>query len=812
MDINSSLKYKKIRNKIRIDLDIYSSVDEKIEYINQLLETLEKLRHNSKSDIRLNNAIKFLKRKLFRLNKAVSKPPRTIEIKKEKVKKNNPENVEELKTKMFTGVPTIINDPIEYIEALSCYILNVDIPLNYNNIMYYIEELTDYFERNNIPTILQRYHIKFFIDSLKKVKSKLPKEDLMKNDVKKVIEYLEEYECDRLTLDDINITYIAPDVLEQSLKKYSSSISKVQRTLKICDNEEFLMILLDYLEQKSSHLDNSFVSNKYIHELIKYISENILESDKEYFEAYKTKLDNINQTILNNKNYVMDKGLLSKIKTCFDDIIFKLEDRKFEMVSYDTSLTLHRTVKFIINDFKDIELLSVLIKKNPSIIDNKIFNETLETYFNTILNSNDFGLIIYYQKVMEVLFTKSILTTNQINELVKEKINSITSRDFFLNREDKEYRKSLLDHTYIILNKSNGFYYNELLETYLKYGEANEPKSEKTIFTLDGKSTKIKENAFSIECYPKKINGVNPSTNKSVKIYDDVYYLTIYTSDISNYFIDKDFKKVFNYFIESLGVNLKKDKKNYSLDEGKLRDTIAFTFKMDSEANILDFEIKKEKIRVTKNFYYETLLEDCKSINTELNNQLVRLYYIGTSIIKKDREQNNKKYDSDFFSDPKNFESVFKTINFYITVYCNGMINEYFKEKGYSLIDRQRLDCYIEDLRNKKLNKQISNLDSILSEIMNKYKAGVIYNASNINFISSKYSTISAPLREIDSLINQSLAYYYYNNNVSKEESNMINFVLDGICDELNVNKRKELTKSKKVVKLNKSEEEDTII
>ena len=812
MDINSSLKYKKIRNKIRIDLDIYSSVDEKIEYINQLLETLEKLRHNSKSDIRLNNAIKFLKRKLFRLNKAASKPPRTIEIKKEKVKKNNPENVEELKTKMFTGVPTIINDPIEYIEALSCYILNVDIPLNYNNIMYYIEELTDYFERNNIPTILQRYHIKFFIDSLKKVKSKLPKEDLMKNDVKKVIEYLEEYECDRLTLDDINITYIAPDVLEQSLKKYSSSISKVQRALKICDNEEFLMILLDYLEQKSSHLDNSFVSNKYIHELIKYISENILESDKEYFEAYKTKLDNINQTILNNKNYVIDKGLLSKIKTCIDDIIFKLEDRKFEMVSYDTSLTLHRTVKFIINDFKDIELLSVLIKKNPSIIDNKIFNETLETYFNTILNSNDFGLIIYYQKVMEVLFTKSILTTNQINELVKEKINSITSRDFFLNREDKEYRKSLLDHTYIILNKSNGFYYNELLETYLKYGEANEPKSEKTIFTLDGKSTKIKENAFSIECYPKKINGANPSTNRSVKIYDDVYYLTIYTSDISNYFIDKDFKKVFNYFIESLGVNLKKDKKNYSLDEGKLRDTIAFTFKMDSEANILDFEIKKEKIRVTKNFYYETLLEDCKSINTELNNQLIRFYYIGTSIIKKDREQNNKKYDSEFFSNSKNFESVFKTLNFYITVYCNGMINEYFKEKGYSLIDRQRLDSYIEDLRNKKLNKQISNLDSILSEIMNKYKAGVIYNASNINFISSKYSTISAPLREIDSLINQSLAYYYYNNNVSREESNMINFVLDGICDELNVNKRKELTKSKKVVKLNKSEEEDTII
>lgn len=802
MDINSSLKYKKIRNKIRIDLDIYSSVDEKIEYINQLLETLEKLRHNSRSDIRLNNAIKFLRRKLYRLNKAVSKPPRTIEIKKEKIKKNNPKNVEELKTKMYNGVPTVIDDPIEYIEALSYYILNIDIPLNYNNIMYYIEELTDYFERNNIPTILQRYYIKFFIDSLKKVRSKLPKEDLMKNDVKKVIEYLEEYECNRLTLDDINITYIAPDILEQALKKYSSSISKVQKSLKICDNEEFLIILLDYLEQKSSYLDNSFVSNKYIHELIKYISENILEADKDYFKTYITKLNNINESIMDNKNYVVDKGLLSKIKVCIDDIIFKLEDRKFEMVTYDTSLTMHRTMKFVINELKDIEFLIILIKKAPNIIDSKLFNETLETYFNIILNSNDFSLIIYYQKVMEVLFTKSSLKTEQINELIKEKITSITSREFFLNREDREYRKSLLNHTYIILNKSNGFYYNELLENYIKYEETNEVQTEKTIITLDGKDTKIKENAFSIECYPRKLNASNPITKKAVKMYDDIYYLTIYTSDISNYFMDKDFKNVFNSFIQSLSVNLKKDKKNYSLDEGELRDTIAFTFKMDSEANILDFTIKKEKIKVTKNLYYETLSDDLKSISVKLNNQLMRFYYLGTSIIKKDREENNKEYDGELLSNSKNIGIVFNKLNSYITKYCNWMINNYFKEKGYSLIDRQPINHYIVEMRNKKLNKQISNFETLLSEISNKFKAGVIYNASNISFSIDKYSMISAPVREIDSLINQLLAYYYYNNNVSKEEANMISFILDGICDELNTNKQKRIDKRKKSGKI----------
>lgn len=802
MDINSSLKYKKIRNKIRIDLDIYSSVDEKIEYINQLLETLEKLRHNSRSDIRLNNAIKFLRRKLYRLNKAVSKPPRTIEIKKEKIKKNNPKNVEELKTKMYNGVPTVIDDPIEYIEALSYFILNIDIPLNYNNIMYYIEELTDYFEGNNIPTILQRYYIKFFIDSLKKVKSKLPKEDLMKNDVKKVIEYLEEYECNRLTLDDINITYIAPDILEQALKKYSSSISKVQKSLKICDNEEFLIILLDYLEQKSSYLDNSFVSNKYIHELIKYISENILEADKDYFKTYITKLNNINESIMDNKNYVVDKGLLSKIKVCIDDIIFKLEDRKFEMVTYDTSLTMHRTMKFVINELKDIEFLTILIKKTPNIIDSKLFNETLETYFNIILNSNDFSLIIYYQKVMEVLFTKSNLKTEQINELIKEKITSITSREFFLNREDKEYRKSLLNHTYIILNKSNGFYYNELLENYIKYEETNEVQTEKTIITLDGKDTKIKENAFSIECYPRELNASNPITKKAVKMYDDIYYLTIYTSDISNYFMDKDFKNVLNSFIQSLSVNLKKDKKNYSLDEGELRDTIAFTFKMDSEANILDFTIKKERIKVTKNLYYETLSDDLKSISVKLNNQLMRFYYLGTSIIKKDREENNKEYDGELLSNSKNIGIVFNKLNSYITKYCNWMINNYFKEKGYSLIDRQPINHYIVEMRNKKLNKQISNFETILSEISNKFKAGVIYNASNISFSIDKYSMISAPVREIDSLINQLLAYYYYNNNVSKEEANMISFILDGICDELNTNKQKRIDKRKKSGKI----------
>lgn len=808
------LKYSKFKEDIKIELSIFSTLEEKINYLINLQDDLKLLRINTKKNIKLEKEIEYLSSKIYRLKKAFNKPE-TQEVKEQHVKiireKNTLKNIElekeetdieELKSKMEMGAYVIVKDPFEYIEALTLYIQNIDVHLNYNNINYYIDELREYFNNNNTSIITQRYFIRYLVDRLKKIKPRIPKEETVnREDLKKVIDYLEDYEYEKITISNVSITYINPLVLEQNLRKIKL-ISKLQKTLEINDDEEFLLILIDFLENNISKLDNDYVGNKYISKILDFISDNILKLDNEFFPIFELKLLNINKKIKFNPNYIVDKGLLSKVKIEIDDILSKLEGYKTNIITSNPIAT-HRMIKYIINDLKDIEILLITIKKTPDIIDNKVFNETLETYFNIILNSNNHALIIYYQKVMEILFKHSRLTNKEIKSLLSNKINSIYSRESFINRDDKDYRTALINQTNMILLKSDGYYSNDLLEYYMNSGYDVDEISDNIIFTIDGKNAKIKENAFSINCMQRKNNG----------ILEDVYYLTLYTSDMSSYFEGKDFGETLNNLINT-SMKLGCEKSNYSLDEGKIRNVIAFTFKMDCEANIEKIKVSKEKIKVTKNFYYDTLKEDFSSISTSLSNQMIRFYFLGTSIIKREFEKNNKEYNSEYYSNLDNIVKTFSQINEYTTIYCNAVLNDYFIKKGFTLIDRQFIANYMKKMRDiDNIEKQISNFQELLLGIDKTYKSGVIYNASNINYNINRYSKVSAPLREVDSLINQLLSYHYSNVYVDKEEANMISFILDGICDELNNKcKQKQLTKSKKVVKLDKSEEEDTII
>lgn len=810
---NYGMKYSKFKKDIKSELSVLSTLEEKIDYLIDKLDFLNRIKAKTKKDIKLEKEIEHLDHKIYRLRKECNKPEdlgkktnivkviKKIKHPTKRIEEDlNQENIAYLKEQMEKGAPAIAKDPFEYIEALSQYIQDVDIHLNYNNIKYCIEELKEYFNYNNTSIISQKYYIKFLVDRLKKIKLRIPKEEVTnREDLKKVIVYLEEYEYEKLTIANVNIKIIDPIFLEQSLRK-AKSLSKLQKNLEMRSEEEFLLVLLDYLEKNLDQLNNDYVGNKHITRIIDFINENILELDSEFYTIFEIKLSNLNKIIKSNKNYVIDKGLLSKVKVSIDDTLSKLEGYRASTMT-DNPITTHRMIKYIINDLKDVEFLIVIIKRLPNIVDTKIFDGTLETYFNIILNSNDHSLIIYYQKVIDVLFKYSPLTQQEISLLVNKKINSIRKRESFINREDKDYREALLNQTNIILNKANGYSCNELLEPYMNTGCEAKEVSINNVFTIDGKGTKVKENAFSIRTETRKINGR----------MDDVYYLTLYTSDISGYFEGKDFKeKLKSLLSSSLVINRAK----YSFDEGEVKNAIAFTFKMDPEANIEEIKITKEKIKVAKNFYYNTLNEDFEHLSVPMNDQLIRFYFLGTTIIKKEYEKINKEYDSEYFINPDNFQKVFTQINEFITIQCNKVINEYFLNKGLILIDRQVIANYYKQMKNINISgKQLTNVEELLSEIERMYDSGVIYNASNINYGIDKYSKISSPLREVDSLINQLLAYHYSSCYIDKEEANMIGIILDSICDELNSkHKVKQLTKSKKVVKLYQSDEEDTIV
>ncbi len=807
---NNELKYSKFKREKQNDLSIFSSLEEKIEYLVNELDFLKKIKSKTRKDIKLEKKIEYLEHRVFRLKKENSKPVKEINkeqqiklIRKVKIvpkeEKNDlkKEDILYLKEEMEMGSPIIVKNPFEYIEAFSLYIESVDIHLNYNNIEYYIQELKEYFSDNNTSIIAQKYFIKFLADRLKKIKPKIPKEETTnREDLKKVIEYLEKYEYEKISISNVKIKYINPDILENELVKIKS-FSKLQKTYDIYCEEELILILLEYLEFKFEKVDNNYIKNKHVSKVLDYINENLLRLDIEFFPIFELKLLNINKRILNNDSYINEKGLLGKSRVIVDDLILKLKSNSI----IDNPITIHRMVKYIVNDLKDVEFLLALIRKIPDAIDDKVFNEILETYFNIILNSNDYLLIIYYQKVIETMFKYSKLTEKEIDIIINSRISSIRSRDSFVERIDKDYREALLNQTNMILNKAHGCYYNELLEPYMNTGYEEDEVNNEPIFTIDSKGTFIKENAFSIKTSTRKRNG----------LIEDVYYLTLYTSDISDYFKEKDFNQAIEQLISC---SLPMSRKKYSLDEGEIRNTIAFTFTMDSEANIEDIKVTKQKIKVKKNFFYHTLKEDFEQMSRSLNDQIIRFYFLGTSIIKRQYGKMNKEYNSDYFANSKNYQNVFPQMIEAVTIECNKVINEFFMNKGLTLIDRQLIVNYLKQLKNTdKSLTQLTNFDDLLSDIELTFKSGIIYNASNINYELNRYSKVSSPLREPDCLINQLLAYHYSNCYVDKSEASMINFILDGICDELNSkHKVKQLTKSKKVVKLYQSDEEDTIV
>lgn len=801
MDIKTmgieGLSYSKIKRKAKNELSNTKDIETAISKATEALDVLENLKQNNlknkdensiiiTSNI-LNDVIKYYKNKINRLKRA-NERQLVLKTEKSKIKKPKKINItdentiEKIKEKIKLGYPILIGEPIKYIKALSEYIIEADIPLDYHNIIYCIDELSQYFVDNRIPLISQKYYIKFFNENLKKSNKLKQIEECNKEVLNKIFSYLDNYKYENKVSIDLSF-YVDYDELEQYLLK-TKVLSKIQKKLDL-DDEEFVSLLLNYLEKKSINLNNKFIGNQYITKILDYVKDNIFKIKKETYNSFQIKLVNIKGNIVTNNNYIYGKGLLNKAKIEIEEILEKIKVFK-EDISLSNPIVLQRTLRYIINDFKDIELLSVYLKKIGKKLDIKIFNEILEKYINIILNSNNYNLIIYYQKVMEVLFEYSIFTIDEIDNMLHEKFELLMSRDSFRNREDIEYRKILLDHTYIILNKINGYYYNDLLETYLIPKQYEIIDTNNTIFTIDSEGTKIKENAFNIQVLRSSKN-------------DDLFFLTLYTSDLSSYFEGKDFKEVLEGFINGT-LELGSEAKKYSFDEGVVRDAIAFTFKMDINANIYDIDVTKRKICIGKNYYYNTLKNDLENITPGLQKQLLRFYALGTSLIKKELEKEGKEYNSDYYSNPDNYGKVFSKINSVITSYCNEAINPYFK--NLSLIDRQSVKTYMERLDNCK---DISCLKELKSEIENKYQSGVIYSSSDSNF-DSKYSKVSSPLREVDALINQLLAHYYKNRVVTKEESNAINSALNTISQELNsVSKthQKKLTKVKKVVELN---------
>ena len=780
---------KKTRDHINKELAFCKTTDEKVKYLNDMIVELSELKdnyENKKERIKLSDLIEGLNYKIHRIGKRGNTTRKVKVKKKSKVQKTKKSETDFIFSQMLLGKVAVSNEPIIYINAIKEYLNLIDISNNYSNIMYYITELEQNFVKDNYSPIIQKYYIKYLIDVFKKARTKYPKDDPSRNIIKKIVNHLENIEYRKINVTDVQIKYINPDILETITKKHISS-RKAQKQLDIDDNNEFVFIILDFLDNKVNNLSDDNISNKYIFNITEYLVSSIPDIDSEYYEAFKLKLLEIRKKVkpkvnFKRKNY--PKTVYGRLYTELSQIIDKIDNYQFKNMIYKDDISIHRTVKYIINDLGSIELLDAIMDKIPDCIDEKTFNETLETYFNIILNSNDFGLITYYQKVIEKIFSSSNISKSQMLSRVNSQINSIIESPKFKSREDCLRRINLLKHTVIILNKISGHYYNEMLENYIM----NDTKEETSthIFTLDPTGVKVFENAFSVD------------------IMEDDYVLTLYTSDISKYLKANNFKETLRSFLNQKCVNLRKSSYDYSLAKGKPRDAIAFRFVIDKNAKVKDFNVYQTNITVFKNLRYSNALEVANESDVTLSNELLYLCQICSLIDNTNTSELEKQENK-----------ILAIINSKITHFCNSYINNYFAKKGLPLIDRESINSYYKYVDEYRVDdKQIPNYHELLDNLYKKYRKGILYNSSNYNLITPKYSKVSSPMREVDSLVNQLLAHYYFNNEVNLGEANMINFILDCICDELNkpANKQKKLTKKNKVVKLNQGNDKDMII
>lgn len=755
----------------------------------------------------LNMNMKFIKRKLKELKKQeiivdnhlIKNQDKNVLLsitskhsKKNDIREENKIDEEILKyIKLMNSKNKISIKNIEkYILAFKEYLSNINIIDNYSNIIYIINNLDNYFYIEAIPFTKRNYYINYIYDIVKQRRLKLDKVDPNKEVLKDVLTRINNKKYEIKRAEDCEINGELNHVIEVNLK-LTSNLKELSNILGIDNKSKLVFTILEFYKQKLIDFDfnNAYINNKYISNCLDYFNDAITVLDYEYLALFRQKLDNcleIMENYLKENSDKLNDGLIKKHEKSIINIISKIDkymnNKKIDNEENNYS---YEFIKYLINDVKSIEYLTIYLSSNSTIfsdskIGNELFNEILETYLNIILNCSDFHKIIYYQKVIEKLISYNFIYDKQATMMIIHNcIHKKQYLDSLEKREDYEKRMYLINHTYQIINK---------IEDKVNKDELNKiimisPREKKSavIVTIDNKEAKMLENAFSVK--KNNING---------------YDLVLYTSDISNYVLEKGFENLINDCSKSSFTRIMdNDKYLYSLNKDEEKDVIAFEFSLNSTLNVKHFNVAKQTIKVTENLQNDEYLNklNCSYV---LSNVLSNLYYIGY------RFNNN-------ITHIKDSDSIANTINQYITMFCNKYVTQYAYNRDLPLISKDIIrssESINLDLNTREINECYKKMCS--KELKNIYDEirdiGKIYNPNNynINCYNNPYCKVSSPVRDLTSLINQLLMYYYFNQEVDLKDRNRINFILDSICDEMNELTIMEKEKIKKLTKYQK--------
>ncbi len=570
-------------------------------------------------------------------------------------------------------------------------------------------------------------------------------------------------------------------------------------------NKDKLKIIISMLEDNfDKMIDEIFYDLKKVFFNYEYSEQEIFSCLKKLNSVLNSNLDSYRLCIIISKyerllNVLKDNSCIDKYYNYINSIINKYKNKKQEV----SNLVSYETVKYIIFELKDINIIKKLLNDYKSIIYDKVCNNILYDVIKFYLfNIQDEK---YYKSVITSLLCRSDIFLNTNN---KCKIYSLLK----INKKNKKAKEIelLLDTKEEIFTKL-GIITNDNVNINYEFNkEGRYDFTNQYIISIDSEDSICLDDAINLT---RNIDGTNTLYIHIIDIYD----ILRFNKDIDNY-------------AYNLGETIYLSDKTYpmlpfeisydigSLLHNKLRNSITFVIKLDKDYNFLGskitdyFSIVKgtiiNKAQLTYNSVDDILKRGCN--NDNLQDMLVSLSKLSSKLHidnpNKDTyyQVQNIKNKQLGVSTPveSNYTNVYTGARIVeeVMVLINRLCAEYFNTLDYPFLYRicenevSTTKDYLKDLldnfiKERNIAHKKIKYNTIMS-YFNDFLVEAKYSPINKGHIGVKcdyYSHISSPARRYADNINQKIIYdILFNNNISIANFNAWQERLDIVSKHLN--------------------------
>ena len=200
-----------------------------------------------------------------------------------------------------------------------------------------------------------------------------------------------------------------------------------------------------------------------------------------------------------------------------------------------------------------------------------------------------------------------------------------------------------------------------------------------------------------------------------------------------------------------------------SLDEGKDRFTIAFTFKFDNNLDMIDFDVKHALIHIDKNYFDDNIVEELQKedINDQMHVKML-INFVAARLYKKESSNNEVCFCKKMLSDKlKKYPSTGVGVISETVELVNSEVSNFFKENDLPLIYKQgyyeepkKVIKYLNELKLTKKEMQVLKEDLCKKTYNENLTVSI---DDELEFKNGLHSSVTNPIRDHVSFLNQVL-------------------------------------------------------